>query len=58
MSDLYQNLDKIGYSISITKKAKSNLAIQGYSSVYGYLNLRRENQKSKEYPLSEILLKN
>ena len=58
MSDLYQNLDKIGYSISITKKAKSNLAIQGFSSEYGARNLRREIQKSIEDPLSELLLKN
>ena len=58
MSDLYQNLDKIGYSVSITKKAKSNLAIQGFSSEYGARNLRREIQKSIEDPLSELLLKN
>ena len=58
MSDLYQNLNKIGYSVSITKKAKSNLAIQGFSSEYGARNLRREIQKSIEDPLSELLLKN
>ena len=54
MSDLYQNLDKIGYSVSITKKAKSNLAIQGFSSEYGARNLRREIQKSIEDPHSEL----
>ena len=58
MSDLYQNLNKIGYSVSITKKAKSNLAIQGFSFEYGARNLRREIQKSIEDPLSELLLKN
>ena len=58
MSDLYQNLNKIGFSVSITKKAKSNLAIQGFSSEYGARNLRREIQKSIEDPLSELLLKN
>ena len=58
MSDLYENLEKIGFKISITKKAKSCLAAQGFSTEYGARNLRREIQKSIEDPLSELLLQN
>ena len=58
MSDLYKNLEKIGFSVLITKKAKSHLANQGFSSEYGARNLRREIQKSIEDPLSELLLRN
>ena len=58
MSDLYKNLEKIGFKISITKKAKSYLVDQGFSLEYGARNLRREIQKSIEDPLSELLLQN
>ena len=58
MSDLYKNLEKIGFKISITKKAKSFLADQGFSIEYGARNLGREIQKSIEDPLSELLLQN
>ena len=58
MSDLYKNLKKIGFKVSITKKAKSYLVDQGFSLEYGARNLRREIQKSIEDPLSELLLQN
>jgi len=58
MSGLYQNLEKIGFSLQITKKAKLHIANQGFSFEYGARNLRREIQKSIEDPLSELLLQN
>ena len=58
MSDLYKNLEKIGFSLQVTKKAKSYLANQGFSFEYGARNLRREIQKSIEDPLSQLLLQN
>ena len=56
--DLKRNLDKIGFSVSITKKAKEFLADRGFSSQYGARNLKREIQSSLEDPLSEMLLLN
>ena len=56
--DLKINLDKIGFSVSITKKAKEFLADRGFSSEYGARNLKREIQSSLEDPLSEMLLLN
>ena len=56
--DLKRNLDKIGFSVSITKKAKEFLADRGFSSEYGARNLKREIQSSLEDPLSEMLLLN
>ena len=56
--DLKRNLDKIGFSVSITKKAKEFLADRGFSLEYGARNLKREIQSSLEDPLSEMLLLN
>ena len=56
--DLKRNLEKIGFSVSITKKAKEFLADRGFSSEYGARNLKREIQSSLEDPLSEMLLLN
>ena len=39
--DLKRNLEKIGFSVSITKKAKEFLADRGFSSEYGARNLKR-----------------
>lgn len=56
--DLKRNLEKIGFSVSITKKAKEFLADRGFSSEYGARNLKREIQSSLEDSLSEMLLLN
>ncbi len=56
--DLKKNLDKIGFTLSITKKAKEYLADRGFSTEYGARNLKREIQSSIEDPLSEMLLLN
>ena len=56
LADLFKNLEKIGFALSITKKAKVFLAEKGYSAEYGARNLKREIQSSVENPLSEMLL--
>ena len=58
LADLFKNLEKIGFALSITKKAKVFLAEKGYSAEYGARNLKREIQSSVENPLSEMLLSN
>ena len=56
LADLYNNLTKIGLSVSIPKKAKLFLAKEGFSSEYGARHLRRTIQSAIEDPLSELLL--
>ena len=57
ISDLVNNLSKIGLKIKLNKSAKKYLAKQGYDSRYGVRMLRREIQSSLEDPISELLLK-
>jgi ATP-dependent Clp protease ATP-binding subunit ClpC len=56
LMDLHENLDKIGLTLSVAKKAKSLLVEKGFSAEYGVRFLRREIQNSLENPLSELLL--
>ncbi|MDP7566177.1 MAG: ATP-dependent Clp protease ATP-binding subunit [Candidatus Marinimicrobia bacterium] len=56
LRDLHENLDKIGLTLSVAKKAKSLLVEKGFSAEYGVRFLRREIQNSLENPLSELLL--
>ena len=56
LTDLHNNLTKIGLSVSIPKKAKLFLAKEGFSSEYGARHLRRTIQSAIEDPLSELLL--
>ena len=57
LSDLIQNLAKLGLSLKLTKTAKKLLAKNGYDPKYGVRLLRREIQKSLEDPISEMILK-
>ncbi len=54
--DLHENLDKIGYTLSVTKRAKNLILEKGFNPEYGVRFLRREIQNSLEDPLSELLL--
>ncbi|MBC8345383.1 MAG: ATP-dependent Clp protease ATP-binding subunit [Candidatus Marinimicrobia bacterium] len=56
LMDLHKNLDKMGLTLSVTKKAKSLIVEKGFSTEYGVRFLRREIQNSLENPLSELLL--
>ena len=57
LSDLIQNLAKLGLGLKLSKSAKKILAKNGYDPKYGVRLLRREIQKSLEDPISEMLLK-
>ncbi len=56
ISDLLENLGKMGKTFSITKRAKQLLVELGYSVEYGARHLRREIQTNLENPISEMLL--
>ena len=58
ISDLVQNLFKLGISLKLNKSAKKYLTKKGYDPKYGVRNLRREIQNCFENPISEMLLKN
>ncbi len=57
LSDLIQNLSKLGLGLKLTKSAKILLAKKGYDPKNGVRPLRRQIQKLLEDPISEILLK-
>jgi ATP-dependent Clp protease ATP-binding subunit ClpC len=57
LSDLIQNLAKLGLGLKLSKSAKKILSKNGYDPKYGVRLLRREIQKSLEDPISEMLLK-
>ncbi len=57
ISDLIDNLSKIGLKMKLNKSAKKYLVRRGYDSKYGVSMLRREIQRSLEDPISELLLK-
>ena len=58
MTDLIDNLSKLGLEFRISKSAKKYIASKGYDPKYGVRLLRREIQKNLEDPISELLLKN
>ena len=58
VSDLIQNLSKLGLNLQLNKSAKTCLAHRGFDPRYGVRLLRREIQRSLEDPISEMLLKN
>ena len=57
LSDLIQNLEKLGLKLKISKSAKKLIAKKGYDSEFGVRPLRREIQCSLEDPISEMLLR-
>ena len=58
ITDLIDNLSKIGLKFKLNKSAKKYIASKGYDPRYGVRLLRREIQKYLEDPISELLLKN
>ena len=58
ITDLIDNLSKIGLKFKLNKSAKKYIANKGYDPRYGVRLLRREIQKYLEDPISELLLKN
>ena len=57
LSDLNDNLGKLGLRLKISKNAKKLIAKKGYDPEFGVRPLRREIQSSLEDPISEMLLK-
>ena len=55
--DLYQNLEKIGLSLTVTKRSKDLLIEKGFNEEFGVRFLNREIQNLLENPLSELLLR-
>ena len=58
LTDLVNNLSKLGLKFKLNKTAKKFLASNGFNPKYGVRYLRREIQNSVEDPISEMLLKN
>ena len=58
ITDLINNLSKLGLKFKLNKSAKKYIANKGYDPRYGVRLLRREIQKYLEDPISELLLKN
>ena len=58
MTDLIDNLSKLGLKFRLNNSAKKYIASRGYDPRYGVRLLRREIQKNLEDPISELLLKN
>jgi len=56
LESLYQRIDKLGYSITLTDKAKDFIAEKGYDSAYGARPLKRAIQKYIEDPLAEEII--
>jgi len=56
LTDIHQNLSKLGIHLQVTKRAKNLLMERGYSMEYGARHLRREIQAHLENPISELLL--
>jgi ATP-dependent Clp protease ATP-binding subunit ClpC len=57
ITDLINNLSKLGLKFKLNKSAKKYIANRGYDPRYGVRLLRREIQKHLEDPISELLLK-
>ena len=58
ISDLKQNLLKLGIKLKLHNSAKKYIANKGFDQRFGVRLLRREIQKILEDPISEMLLKN
>ena len=54
--DLQENLDLLGLTLTVTRKAKNFLIDKGFDQEYGVRHLNREIQNLLEDPLSELLL--
>ena len=55
--DLYKNLEKLGLSLTVTKRSKDFLIEKGFNKEFGVRFLNREIQNLLENPLSELLLR-
>ncbi len=56
LKDLYSRVEKMGYKLKLSKKAKEYLAEKGYDPQFGARPLHRAIQKYLEDPLAEKIL--
>ena len=56
LKDLYERVEKMGYKLKLTKKAKEFLSEKGYDPQFGARPLHRAIQKYVEDPLAEEIL--
>lgn len=57
LADLYKRINKMGYKIRLTAKAKDFIAERGWDENYGARPLKRAIQKYIEDPLAEEIIK-
>ncbi|TNF46949.1 MAG: ATP-dependent Clp protease ATP-binding subunit [Bacteroidetes bacterium] len=57
LSKLYKRLNDLGYTISLTEKAKDFIVEKGYDEKFGARPLKRAIQKFIEDPLAEEIIK-
>lgn len=58
LKDVYDRIEKMGYHLTLTDKAKDYIAEQGYDIQYGARPLKRAIQKYVEDEVAEVLLAN
>lgn len=58
LKELFERINKLGYKITITNKAKNYIVEKGWDEKFGARPLKRAIQKYIEDPLAEELIKN
>ncbi|HTA27470.1 MAG TPA: ATP-dependent Clp protease ATP-binding subunit, partial [Bacteroidia bacterium] len=57
LEGLYQRIERIGYTVKISKEAKDYIVTKGFDPQYGARPLKRAIQKYLEDPLAEEIIK-
>jgi len=57
LEGLYQRIERIGYTVKISKEAKDYIVIKGFDPQFGARPLKRAIQKYLEDPLAEEIIK-
>jgi ATP-dependent Clp protease ATP-binding subunit ClpC len=57
LNNLFKRINDLGYSISVTEKAKDFIVDKGYDEKFGARPLKRAIQKYIEDPLAEEIIK-
>lgn len=57
LEGIYKRIEKLGYTIKITKEAKDFIVSKGFDAQYGARPLKRAIQKYLEDPLAEEIIK-
>ena len=57
LEGLYQRVERIGYTVKISKEAKDYIVTKGFDPQFGARPLKRAIQKYLEDPLAEEIIK-